>query len=152
VRYGEVLTGLVKSQLPWRITRLREQRALTQAALAKNASLAPSTISQLERGIFKNLSLNTLLNLAGFFEVSLDYMAAIEHAGVVRAAALLGRPCPECGILVAHSVPDCALEMFERGRSHVFIAARHQMTQATVELMIREEIRIRRERPIRSKP
>jgi transcriptional regulator with XRE-family HTH domain len=151
VRYGEVLTDLVKSQLPWRITRLREQHGLTQAALSKKSGLAPSTISELERGCFNGIRFDTIVKLAALFEVSLDYMAGIDHAQVVRAMAFLGRPCPECGILEAHTVPDCVLQMFELGRSHAFIAARHRMTQATVEFMIREEIRIRRERPIRPK-
>jgi transcriptional regulator with XRE-family HTH domain len=150
VGYGEVLTELAKSQLPWRITRLREQQALTQAALAEKAGLAPSTISQLERGNFEGIQFKTIVKLAAFFEASLDYMSGMDHAQVVRAAAFLGRPCTECGVLEAHSVPQCALEMFEKGRSYVFIAARFQMTLATVEVMIRDEIRIRRERPVRA--
>jgi transcriptional regulator with XRE-family HTH domain len=143
VRYVEVLTDLVKRQLPWRITRLRDQHGLTQAALAKKTALAPSTISQLERGVFQGARFETVLSLAGLFEVSLDYMAGIDHAGLVRAIAILGYTCPECGKREAHSLPECSLEMFEHGRSHAFIAARHQMTVLTVEVMLREEIRMR---------
>jgi transcriptional regulator with XRE-family HTH domain len=146
VRYGEVLATLVKSQLPWRITRLREQHGITQAELAQRTGLSPPTISKLERGIFNGVRFETIVKLAAIFEVSLDYMAGIDHAQVVRAAAFVGRACPECGNTEPHAISACALDMFERGRSQAFIAARHTLTLATVEVMLREEMRIRRER------
>jgi transcriptional regulator with XRE-family HTH domain len=143
VRYVDVLTDLVHRQLPWRITKLRDQHHLTKGQLARKTDLAPSTVSQIERGVFRGVRFETVLSLAAFFEVSLDYMAGVDHAGLVRAIALLGRECPECGKTEGHSVPECALQMKERGRSHAFIAARHQLTVPTVEFMLREEIRIR---------
>jgi transcriptional regulator with XRE-family HTH domain len=151
VPYGELLTALVKSQLPWRITRFRELRGFTQAALSKKCGLAPSTISQIERGIFKGLRFQTIVKLAAIFEVSLDHMTGIDHAQLVRSASVVGRVCPECGKCEGHSVAECALEMFERGRSHAFISARHRLTIPTVELMLREEMRMKRERPVRAK-
>jgi transcriptional regulator with XRE-family HTH domain len=150
VRYFEVLTDLVKRQLPWRITRLREQHGFSQSKLAEKTGLSPATISQLERGHFDGLRFKTVLTLAGIFEVSLDYMAGVDHAGLVRAMAIRNVPCPECGRLEGHSVATCSLEMFERGRTYAFIAARHELTVATVEFMLREEMKVRRDRGVRS--
>lgn len=149
MRYGEVLTALVKSQLPWRITSLRQQHRLLKHELAAKTGLARSTIGELESGSFNGLRFQTIVTLAGFFEVGLDYMAGIDHAQVVRAAAIVGRPCPECGILESHSVPKCALAMYERGKSQSFIAARFEMTLPTVAFMIREEMAIARDGAVR---
>ena len=68
MRYAEVLSDLVRRQLPWRITRLRDQHHLTKGQLAHKTSLAPSTISQLERGVFQGVRFETVLSLAAFFE------------------------------------------------------------------------------------
>ena len=137
----------MRVRLPWRIVRLRQQHALARAALSKKSGLARSTLSQLERGVFSGIRFETLLALAAVFEVSIDYVAGLDSADdLVRAAAFVGRPCPQCGLAGGHSVPDCVLQMFEKGRSHAFIAAVHQMTVSTVEFMLREEIRIRLDR------
>jgi transcriptional regulator with XRE-family HTH domain len=141
VRYFDVLTDLVQRQLPWRVTKLRDQHHLTMTQLAAKTGLARPTISLLEHGKFKGLQFRTVVALAGFFEVGLDYMAGVEHAGLVRAIAILGHPCPECGKQDAHSLPQCALEMFERGRTHAYIAATHQLTLVMVEVIIREQIK-----------
>lgn len=146
VRYVDVLKDLVTRQLPWRITRLRVQHNLTMTELAQKTGLSRPTISQIERGVFKGLHFTTLVNLAGFFEVGLDYMAGVDHAGLVRAVAITGHLCPECGKQEAHSLPECALEMFEHGRSHAYIAARHQLTLPMVEVILREQIRLTRDR------
>ncbi len=149
MRYNEVLNDLVKRQMPWRITSLRQQHRLLKGDLAKRTGLAPSTIGQLERGAFNGVHFDTVVTLAGFFEVGLDYMVGVDHAQLVRAAAVVGRQCPECGMLEGHSVPVCALAMFERGRSHEFIAARFGMTVPTVAFMLREEMEIARDGAIR---
>lgn len=149
MRYGEVLTSLVKSQLPWRITSLRQRHRLLKGELARKTGLSPSTIGELESGSFNGLRFQTIVTLAGFFEVGLDYMVGIDHAQVVRAAAIVGRPCPECGVLESHSVPQCALALYELGKSHAFIAARFGMTLPTVAFMIREEMEVARDGAIR---
>jgi transcriptional regulator with XRE-family HTH domain len=150
VRYSEALTALVKSQLPWRITRLREQHGLTQAGLAKRTGLAPATLSKLERGVFNGLYFDTIVKLAATFEVSLDYMAGIDHAQVVRAMTVVGRACPECGRGEAHPFGECMIEMQERGRSVEFIAARFGVTVQSARFTIQEEYRVRRERTVRN--
>ncbi len=149
MRRVETLIDLVKHNLPWRITYLREQHALDQKTLAKKCGLAASTISQIERGKFAGVRFDTVLFLAAFFEVGIDYMVGVEHAGLVRAIALKELKCPECGRLNEHSVAKCAVSMFERGRTHAYIAARCELTLATVECMLREELRVLRERAAR---
>src|ERR1700681_590304 len=147
MQYTDVLNDLVKSQLPLRLKRLRDQHGLTQGQLAQRAKLAPSTISQIENGSFSGLRFETLVRLAGIFEVSLDYMVALDNAPIVRAIALAGRPCPECGKVETHSLAECILEMYDRGRTMGFIGARFGFTLASVGLIIQEESRASRKRP-----
>lgn len=145
--YGESLIEMVKTQLPWRITRLREIHGFSQQDLAQKTRLAPATISQLEGGVSKGLQLWTLIRLAAVFEVTLDYMAGIDHAPLVRQLARAGHECPECGTGPAgHSVPDCMVEMHSRGRSFAFIGARFGFSVPACENFLREEYRMRRER------
>jgi hypothetical protein len=117
---------------------------LLKGELAKKTGLAPATIGKLELGTYDGLRFETIVTLAGFFEVGLDYMAGIDHAQVVRAAAVVGRQCPECGRIESHTVPECALAMWELGRPHAFIAARFGMTLPTVLFMLREEMELAR--------
>jgi transcriptional regulator with XRE-family HTH domain len=149
MRRVEILIDLVKHNLPWRITRLREQHGLTGLALSSRCGLSASTISQIERGKFAGVRFETILSLAAYFEVGLDYMAGLDHAALVRGIALRELTCPECGRLDGHSVAQCAVSMFERGRTHAYIAARCELTVATVECMLREEMRVLRERAAR---
>ena len=59
---------------------LREDYSLTQKEVALSCNLSPQCISQLEMGI-RNPTGITLVALADFFEVSIDYlMGRIENA------------------------------------------------------------------------
>jgi DNA-binding XRE family transcriptional regulator len=145
--YDEELMEMMKVQLPWRIINLREKHGLSQQTLARKAHLAPSTISQLERGITWNVRVKTLAKLAGFFQVTFDYMAGIDQAPLVRARVIPGRPCPICGIGPAgHASGDCMIDMHASGRSFKFIAAAYGLTVKGIELLLREEYKLRRGR------
>jgi transcriptional regulator with XRE-family HTH domain len=136
--------ALAKAQLPLRIARLRMQNGLSQAALASKTKLAPSVISKLERGTYVGLRLDTLLRLASFFEVSLDYLSGLESAGLARSVTFSARDCPECGkASICHPIPDCMLEMHDKGKSARYIAARFGINVEIVEIIIREEYRLR---------
>jgi DNA-binding XRE family transcriptional regulator len=150
MRRVETLLDLVNSNLPWRITYLREQHGIDQRTLAKKCGLAHSTINQIERGKFSGVRFETVIFLAAFFEVGIDYLGGLEHAGLVRSVALKDLECPECGRKNGHSVAKCAVSMFERGRTHAYIAARLELTVVTVEWMLREEMRVLRERSART--
>ena len=53
--------------LGYKLRRLREQRALTQAALAKQLELSPSYLNQIENNQ-RPLTLPVLLRIASIFE------------------------------------------------------------------------------------
>jgi DNA-binding XRE family transcriptional regulator len=56
-----------------RIQRLRKQRCLTQERLAEKLNINASTLGRLERGR-QGASIDLLIEMAMFFEVSLDYI------------------------------------------------------------------------------
>lgn len=57
-----------------RIQKLRKQRGLTQQELADQVGITVSNLSKLERGI-QGLSIDLLIELAVFFDTSMDYIA-----------------------------------------------------------------------------
>jgi transcriptional regulator with XRE-family HTH domain len=56
-----------------RIQRLRKQLCLTQERLAEKLNISTSTLGKLERGR-QGASIDLLIEMAMFFEVSLDYI------------------------------------------------------------------------------
>lgn len=56
-----------------RITELREEMGITQAELSDNVHVSGSSVSEYEKGV-TNPSMSVLLQLADFFDVSLDYL------------------------------------------------------------------------------
>ena len=60
-----------------RIKELREQKRLNQEGLALKINVSQSTISAYEVGE-RTPDFNTLINLAKFFNVSLDYFAGLS--------------------------------------------------------------------------
>jgi transcriptional regulator with XRE-family HTH domain len=62
------------------LARLREQRRMSQVALARRAALSQSTISKLEAGA-RNPSLATMECLAAAFDLSLEqFIRALARA------------------------------------------------------------------------
>ena len=57
-----------------RTKELREARGILQIELAKSLGIARNTLSQYETGK-RTPDLDTLKKIAGFFEVSLDYLS-----------------------------------------------------------------------------
>ena len=60
-----------------RLKELREQRRLNQEALAQKLNVSQSTISAYEIGE-RVPDLETLIAIANFFDVSLDYLAGLS--------------------------------------------------------------------------
>ena len=56
-----------------RLTRLRKQKLITMKVLSENIGLTKAAIGNLENG-YKSPSLDTVISLADFFEVSVDYL------------------------------------------------------------------------------
>lgn len=68
--------------LGYKLRRLREQRGLTQAALAKTLELSPSYLNQLENNQ-RPLTLAVLLKVSGVFEVELTNFIEDDEARLV---------------------------------------------------------------------
>jgi predicted transcriptional regulator/transcriptional regulator with XRE-family HTH domain len=68
--------------LGYKLRRLREQRALTQAALAKQLELSPSYLNQIENNQ-RPLTLPVLLRIASIFEIDLATFVEDEEARLV---------------------------------------------------------------------
>lgn len=60
-----------------RLKELRKQKGLTLVELGKEVNLANNTLSQYERGI-REPSIQVLIKLADFFNVSVDYLVGRE--------------------------------------------------------------------------
>lgn len=70
-----------------RIRHLREQRALTQAELAKKLGITRSSVNAWEMGISVP-STQYVVELAGIFEVSTDYLLGVSESATVSVAGL----------------------------------------------------------------
>src|SRR3954452_20603178 len=68
--------------LGYKLRRLREQRALTQAALAKQLELSPSYLNQIENNQ-RPLTLPVLLRIASIFEIDLATFVEDEEERLV---------------------------------------------------------------------
>lgn len=64
-----------------RLRQLREQRRLNQEGLALELNVSQSTISAYELGE-RTPDLETLISIAGFFNVSLDYLTGLSDTRV----------------------------------------------------------------------
>lgn len=60
------------------IKKLREQKNITQTALAKELNIARSTLCQYEKGT-READYNTLVHLANFFSTTVDYIICREE-------------------------------------------------------------------------
>ena len=61
-----------------RLRDLREDRDMTQQALAERLHIRQSTLSQYENGQ-RQIPLNTLIALALFFDTSTDYLLGLTN-------------------------------------------------------------------------
>lgn len=81
MRYVEIDTKKLDEELKEKIIiiskkvkRIRKEKSFTQVMLAFNSLTDPSTISEIERGCIKNITLNTLLRVSQALEVNLEYL------------------------------------------------------------------------------
>lgn len=57
----------------FRLKQLRKEQQITQVKLSLDLNMSQNTISRYENGI-RNADYNTLIQLADYFNVSLDYL------------------------------------------------------------------------------
>jgi len=72
-------TGKIEATLAVRLTALRQVKGATQDEVADAARVSRSQIANLERGR-GDPSISSLIALAGYFEVSTDYLLGIAEA------------------------------------------------------------------------
>ncbi len=70
-----------------RIKAIREQRGLTQADLAKQLGITRSSVNAWEQGISVP-STQYVVELAGLFKVSTDYLLGIDTTATVNVSGL----------------------------------------------------------------
>ena len=70
-----------------RIKKLREENELTQAMLAKQLGITRSSVNAWEMGISVP-STQYLVELAGIFKVSIDYLLGLNHSATVNVSGL----------------------------------------------------------------
>ena len=109
-----------------RIKKLRKQKGLTQEQLADKLNISTSNLGKLERGL-QGLSIDLLIELSIFFDVSLDYIFGRTddpHGMIYNNCVKLGLNNPE----MARFVEMC----FDPG------SARNERLKATLVQMLSE--------------
>lgn len=81
-----------------RIKQLREQKGLTQAALARMLNVTRSSVNAWEMGISVP-STQSLVQLAEIFDISTDYLLGIDTSSAIRTDGLSDED-----IMLVHSI------------------------------------------------
>lgn len=68
----------MKSNFNERIKELRNEKGLGQVELAKEVGVSKSVISMWENGL-REPSMNSLIKLSVFFNVSIDYLVGLKE-------------------------------------------------------------------------
>lgn len=84
-----------------RIKAVREQRGLTQADLAKQLGITRSSVNAWEQGISVP-STQYIVELAGLFKVSTDYLLGIDTTATVNVSGLFDDDIQLVQQLVVH--------------------------------------------------
>lgn len=84
-----------------RIKRLREQKGLTQAELAKRLGITRSSVNAWEMGISVP-STQYVVELAHLFKVSTDYVLGVDGSASVSVAGLTEKDIQVVHALIGH--------------------------------------------------
>ncbi len=84
-----------------RIKNLREQSSMTQAELAKRMCITRSSVNAWEMGISVPSS-QSLVELAGIFKVSTDYLLGVDSSASVSVSGLTEKDIQLVHALISH--------------------------------------------------
>ena len=84
-----------------RIKRLREQKGLTQAELAKRLGITRSSVNAWEMGISVP-STQYVVELAHLFKVSTDYVLGVDNSASVSVTGLTEKDIQVVHALISH--------------------------------------------------
>ena len=81
-----------------KVKKLREQKGLSQAELARQLGITRSSVNAWEVGISVP-STQYIVDLAGVFDISTDYLLGVDSSSTVSVAGLT-----DSDILLVHSI------------------------------------------------
>ena len=81
-----------------KVKKLREQKGLSQAELARLLGITRSSVNAWEMGISVP-STQYIVDLAGVFDISTDYLLGVDSSSTVSVAGLT-----DSDILLVHSI------------------------------------------------
>ena len=81
-----------------KVKKLREQKGLSQAELARLLGITRSSVNAWEMGISVP-STQYIVDLAGVFDISTDYLLGVDSSSTISVAGLT-----ESDILLVHSI------------------------------------------------
>ena len=81
-----------------RVKKLREQKGLSQAELARLLGITRSSVNAWEMGISVP-STQYIVDLAGVFDISTDYLLGVDSSSTISVAGLT-----DSDILLVHSI------------------------------------------------
>ncbi len=81
-----------------KVKKLREQKGLSQAELARQLGITRSSVNAWEMGISVP-STQYIVDLAGVFDISTDYLLGVDSSSTVSVAGLT-----DSDILLVHSI------------------------------------------------
>ena len=83
-----------------KVKKLREQKGLSQAELARLLGITRSSVNAWEMGISVP-STQYIVDLAGVFDISTDYLLGVDSSSTISVAGLT-----DSDILLVHSIID----------------------------------------------
>lgn len=81
-----------------KVKKLREQKGLSQAELARLLGITRSSVNAWEMGISVS-STQYIVDLAGVFDISTDYLLGVDSSSTISVAGLT-----DSDILLVHSI------------------------------------------------
>ena len=81
-----------------KVKKLREQKGLLQAELARQLGITRSSVNAWEMGISVP-STQYIVDLAGVFDISTDYLLGVDSSSTISVAGLT-----DSDILLVHSI------------------------------------------------
>lgn len=81
-----------------KVKKLREQKGLSQAELARQLGITRSSVNAWEMGISVP-STQYIVDLAGVFDISTDYLLGVDSSSTISVAGLT-----DSDILLVHSI------------------------------------------------
>jgi len=114
--------------------------SLSQRTAAKKIGISCSTLQKIELGRSVNLHFWIIIKYCTAFEVSPDFLLGYDRVWPGEGV------CQRCGEKVsgdAHTIADCMVLLFDRGRTRDFLAQKFDFTLESVDAILKSELAVR---------